>query len=72
MAEDEYAAMERVEQRRMVGSRAEGDPVDVPMTGNEREPRLRLAAQWAKPDLRFKTRLALVEQICVVLNHKRR
>jgi len=69
VTEDDYAAMDRIEQRRMISSWPEGDSVDVPMTGNEREPRLRLAALLAEPDLRFETRLDLVKEMCEVLNH---
>jgi hypothetical protein len=69
MGEDYYAAMHRIEQRRMVGSWAEGDAVDVPMTGDEREPRVSLAAQLAEPDLKFETHLDLVKETREVLNH---
>jgi hypothetical protein len=69
-AQDEYAAMDRIEQRLIVSSRPEGDPVDLPVTGDEREQLLSLAAQLAEPDLRFETRLDLVQQMCDVLNHR--
>jgi hypothetical protein len=62
--------MDRIEQQRIVSSRPEGDPVDLPVTANEREPRLRLAAQSAEPDLRFETRLDLVKEMREVLNHR--
>jgi hypothetical protein len=68
MGEDYYAAMDRIEQRLMIGSRTERVLVDLPLTGREQEPRLSLAAQSAEPDLKFETRLDLVKEEREVLH----
>jgi hypothetical protein len=70
VGEDDYAAMDRIEQQRIVSSRPEGHPLDLPLTGREQEQPLGLAAQWAKPDLRFEMRLDLVKEMRKVLNHR--
>jgi hypothetical protein len=72
VAEDYYAAMERVEQRLDIAPPAA--PADEanssePLNGDEREQLLDLAAQLAEPDLSAEVRLGLVGRVRQVLNH---
>ena len=69
VAEDYYAAMERIEQRLDVGTPPEQDHAETPVNGRERAQLLELAARLAKPELGVESRLNLVEQVRQVLNH---
>jgi site-specific recombinase XerD len=69
VADDYYAAMERIEQRLNVGPTPEQDHVETPVNGSERAQLLELTARLAKPGLGVESRLNLVEQVRQVLNH---
>jgi hypothetical protein len=69
VAEDYYAAMERIEQRLDVGPPPEQDHAEAPVNGSERAQLLELAARLAMPELGVESRLNLVEQVRQVLNH---
>ena len=69
VAEDYYAAMERIEQRLNIGSPPEEDHAETPVNGRERAQLLELAARLAKPELGVESRLNLVEKVRQVLNH---
>jgi hypothetical protein len=70
VAEDYYAAMERIEQRLDVGTPPEPNHTETPVKGSDdRAQLLELAARLAKPELGVESRLNLVEQVRQVLNH---
>jgi integrase/recombinase XerC len=72
VADDYYAAMDRIEQRLYVGPPPQTAPAGVSLTGNEREQLLGLAVQLAEPNLPVGTRFELVDRMCLLLKHKDR
>jgi integrase/recombinase XerC len=72
VADDYYAAMDRIEQRLDVGPPPQTAPAGVSLTGNEREQLLGLAVQLAEPNLPVGTRFELVDRMCLLLKHKDR
>lgn len=78
VADDYYAAMERVEQRLFVPAQGQIAPPaaetkehneDEPLNDDERGQLLDLADQFAAPGLSPKMRIALVDRMRQVLNH---
>jgi integrase/recombinase XerC len=71
VAEDYYAAMDRVELRLQIAPPAEVDESNdsQPLDDGEREQLLDLAAQLAEPNLSPEERIELVERMRQVLNH---
>jgi hypothetical protein len=69
VAEDYYAAMERIEQRLDVGPLPEPNHAETPVKSSERAHLLELATRLAKPELGVESRMNLVEQVRQVLNH---
>ena len=69
VADDYYAAMDRIEQRLDVGLPPQTGPAGESLAGDEREQLLNLVAQLAERDLSARTRLELVEQMRSILNY---
>ena len=69
VAEDYYAAMERIEQRLDVGMPTEPNHAEVPVKDSERARLLELAARLGEPELGVEIRLNLVERMRKTLNH---
>ena len=69
VADDYYAAMDRIEQRLDVGPLAQTAPAGESLTGNGREQLLGIAVQLAEPNLSLETRFELVDRMCLLLNY---
>jgi hypothetical protein len=69
VAEDYYAAMDRIEQRLDVGLSSEPDPAKIQLSDGERVQLLDLATRLAEPELGVESRLDLADRMCRMLNH---
>ncbi len=72
VADDYYAAMDRIEQRIDIGPPPQIGLAGESLTGDEREQLLALAVQLAEPNLSVETRLELVDRMCLLLKHRDR
>jgi hypothetical protein len=72
VAEDYFAAMDRIEQRLQIApaaAPADGGNGGEPLNGDEREQLLDLAEQLTEPGLSPEVRMDLVDRMRLVLNH---
>jgi hypothetical protein len=69
VAEDYYAAMERIEQRLDIGPPPVTDHAKTPVGDGERAQLLELATRLAEPELGVESRLDLVDRLFQTLNH---